>query len=406
VGLLTNIVGDHDAAHALAEESAAIFRDLGDRQGLADALTVMGLALRWQGEATLSHSRLAEALALHREVGDRWGVARDLYRLGTYLADFGGDGAGRAMLEESLAILEKVGDKYISTNVLISLGIVATGWGDYTSARSHFERSLAIAREMEHPWGIADALTNLGCVLRIQGEYSAARSYFEEALRIYQKQGRGIWDADPLCALAENHIAQGELSAAGVRLQEALAHTQASENTWLHALVGYFQGVLAYYEGDMERAADSLEETIRLARESQYKPDLARSHIALGRVMYVRGDSWRATTLLQKGLEQFQELGHRLGTATALEGLAELATAENAERAARLLGAANAIREAIGAPLPPVDRGAQEYNLATIRAHLTEEAFARSWAGGRAMSLEQAARYAVTDTFTRKARMV
>ncbi len=235
-------------------------------------------------------------------------------------------------------------------------------------------------------------------MLRIQGEYSAARSHFEEALRIYQKQGRGIWDADPLCALAENHIAQGELSAARARLQEALAHTQASENTWLHALVGYFQGVLAYYEGDTESAAALLEETVRLARESQYKPDLARSLIALSRVTHERGDARQATALLREGLGLFRELGHKLGMTTALEGLAELAAAENAKRAASLFGAAGAIREAIGAPLPPVDSGAQERDLAAVRAHLTEEAFARAWAEGQAMSLEQATRYAETDT--------
>jgi predicted ATPase/transcriptional regulator with XRE-family HTH domain len=398
VGLLTNALGDHDAARSLAEESAAIFRELGDKRGLADALTATGLALHWQGEATLSHARLAEALALYREVGDCWGAARDLFSLGTYLADFRGDIAGRAMLEESVAILEDLGDKYIFANVLISLGIIAIGSGDYASARSHFERSLAFAREIGHPWATADALTNLGCVLRTQGDYSGARSHFEEAVRIYQKRGRGIWDTDPLCALAENDIAQGQLSAAHSRLQEASARIETSENRWLQALVGHFQGVLAYYEGDTEQAVALLERTIALARESQYKPDLARSLIALGRVMRVRGDAIRARAVLREGLDLFQRLKHKLGTATALEGLAELAAAENAERAARLFGAAGAIREALGAPLPPVDRGAHERDLATVRAHLAEETFARAWTEGHAMSLEQAASDALTDS--------
>jgi len=44
MGLLTNALGDHDTARMLAEESAAIFRELGDKRGLADALTVVGLA--------------------------------------------------------------------------------------------------------------------------------------------------------------------------------------------------------------------------------------------------------------------------------------------------------------------------------------------------------------------------
>jgi predicted ATPase/transcriptional regulator with XRE-family HTH domain len=398
MGLLAHEVGDHDGVCALAEESAAICRELGDKRGLADALTLMGHAQRWRGEATLGHTLLAEALALHREVGDRWHVARDLYVLGNYLAVLGGDSAGRAMLEESAAILEDVGDKYILANVLICLGIFATNSGDYASAHSYLERSLAIAREIGCPWSIADALTNLGSVLQTQGDYMAARSYFEEAVRVYQKQRRGIWDAEPLCALAENDIVQGKLLPARSRLQEALARIETSENKWLQVLVHYFQGVLDYYEGDAERAVVLLEGTIALARESQYKPDLARSLIALGRATRVRGDASQAVALLKEGLGLFWEFGHKLGTATALEGLAELAVAENAERAARLLGAADAIREAIGAPLLPVDRRAHEHDLVVVRAHLAEEAFVQVWAEGRAMSLEQAASYALTDT--------
>jgi tetratricopeptide (TPR) repeat protein len=395
MGLLINALGDHDTAHALAEETAAIFQGLGDKRGLADALTLMGRALRWQGEATSAHLRLGEALALHREVGDRWDVARDLFSLGAYLADFAGDIAGRAMLEESAAILEDLGDKYIFANVLISLGIIAIGSGDYASARSHLERSLIIARELEDILAIGDALTNLGCVLRTQGDYAAARSYFEEAVRIYQKQGREIWVADPLCALAENDIAQGDLHAARSRLQEASALVETSENRWLQTLVSYFRGLLAHYEGDTERAAALLEETIALARKSQYQPDLARSLTALGRVMRARGDAVQARALLKEGLSLYQQLNHKHGIATALEGLAGLAVAEIAERAARLFGVAEAIRETIGAPLPLVDRPAYESNLTTARAQLAEAVFAQAWAEGRAMSVEQAITYAL-----------
>jgi tetratricopeptide (TPR) repeat protein len=216
-------------------------------------------------------------------------------------------------------------------------------------------------------------------------------------VRVYRKQQRGIWDAEPLCALAENDIVQGKLSTARSHLQEALARIETSENKWLQVLVHHFQGVLEFYEGDTERAVALLEGTIALARWSQYKPDLARSLIALGRAMRVRGDASQSVALLKEGLRLFWEFGHKLGTATALEGLAELAAAENAERAARLFGAADAIREAIGAPLPPVDRRAHEHDLVAVRAHLAEEAFAQAWAEGQAMSLEQAASYALTD---------
>jgi hypothetical protein len=79
-----------------------------------------------------------------------------------------------------------------------------------------------------------------------------------------------------------------------------------------------------------------------------------------------------------------------------LEGLAKVAGAEEAAaRAARLLGAAEALREAIGAPLPPVERADYDRSVDTVRAGLSEEAFAAAWSEGRLMALEQALVYAL-----------
>ena len=86
LSLLMNGLGDLGAAHPTAEESAVIYRKLGDQQGLAEALTILGLTLVWQGQATLGLTRLEEALSIYRKVGDRWGEAQALYRLGSSLA--------------------------------------------------------------------------------------------------------------------------------------------------------------------------------------------------------------------------------------------------------------------------------------------------------------------------------
>ncbi len=57
--------------------------------------------------------------------------------------------------------------------------------------------------------------------------------------------------------------------------------------------------------------------------------------------------------------------------------------------AARLCGMAQSLREAVGAPLPPVERPTYERTVATGRARLGEAAFNRARTEGRSMSLEQ-----------------
>jgi predicted ATPase len=255
LGLLMSGLGDIGAARSPAEESVVIYRTLVDQKGLAEALTVLGYTLVWQGEANRGHACLEEALSLCRTAGDPWGEAHALFRLGSSLADYSGDINGLSMLEESGAILEDLGEKYLFTSVLTTLGIVSMGFGDYPAARSHLEQSLIVAREIGHPWGMANALTNLGCVFRIQGEYVQSHSYLEEAQRVYQGQGQSIWETDVICALAENDIAQGDLACARLRLQLASSLIESTENKWLHALVWYFRGLLAYYEGHARSAA-------------------------------------------------------------------------------------------------------------------------------------------------------
>lgn len=381
LSLLVNSLGDMSMASTLAQESAAIYKELDDQRGLAEALSLWGFLLRWQGESDQSHAHLKEALAIFRKVDDCWGEAQALYRLGSFSVDFSGDPAGRAMLEVSASILEGLEEKYLFTSVLIALGIVHLGSGNYTAAREHFEHSLAFGRELNHPLGTADALTNLGCVARIQGDYAAAQACFEESLQIYQEHGSNIWETDVLCALAENDISQGAFPAARAHLQATSDLLESSENKWLQVLVSHFRGLLAYYEGDIQRAVSLLAETTDLAQEGQYQPDLARSLVALGRARHALGELELADSLIRKGLGLFERLGHRLGIATALEALAWVSVAqEDSPQAVTLFATAQGLREVIGAPLPPVDRPAYESALAACRARLGEAAFTDLWA--------------------------
>jgi predicted ATPase/transcriptional regulator with XRE-family HTH domain len=390
MSLLLNGLGDLGAARHLAEESAAIYRELSDEQGLAEALTITGLTLVWQGEAIPSRTRLEEALVRYRNVGDRWGEAQVLYRLGSFLADYDGDPVGQVMLSESAAILEGVREKYLLAGVLASLGIVETRLGEYAAARAHLERSLAVAREIEHPWGIADALTNLGCLFLIQGDYGTSQSYLEVAQRVYQEHVHSTWEIDVLCALVENHIAQGNLSSAQLHLQAASDLFRFSENKWLQVLVLYFRGLLAYYQGDIGEAVVLLGETTVLARESQYKPDLARALIALGRVKRTLGKFECASELIVEGLDLFRTLGHKLGMATALEELAAVRAAqEEGSQAVMLFSVARTLREKLGAPLPPVDRLTYDASVEVSRTQLGEPAFREIWASASARPFQE-----------------
>jgi hypothetical protein len=75
----------------------------------------------------------------------------------------------------------------------------------------------------------------------------------------------------------------------------------------------------------------------------------------------------------------------------ALEGLAAIAAAQGAgERAARLWGAAEALREQTSLPKDALVNQDYERWMAAARTRFDAATFAAAWAAGRALTLEQA----------------
>jgi len=85
-------------------------------------------------------------------------------------------------------------------------------------------------------------------------------------------------------------------------------------------------------------------------------------------------------------------------TLILLEGLACGAGAEGeAQRGARLFGATEALREAIGFSLEPALHRLEEPYLVGARSQLEESAWTEAWEAGRKMSVEAAVEYALSE---------
>jgi hypothetical protein len=89
-------------------------------------------------------------------------------------------------------------------------------------------------------------------------------------------------------------------------------------------------------------------------------------------------------------LEIRHGLVDRLGAAESLEGLGSLVWERGApESATRLLGLAEALREEIGAPIPPGRRAEHEHTLNALRSELRNGRFDALYSDGRLMQFEQ-----------------
>jgi predicted ATPase len=108
----------------------------------------------------------------------------------------------------------------------------------------------------------------------------------------------------------------------------------------------------------------------------------AKALLAAARLAFAQSNS-RGEVLAQESLALFRELGDRWGIALALDRLGTVAWA------VRLWGSAEALREAIGAPLPPIERADYDQAVAAVRACLGESTFVAAWAQGRMLTAAQ-----------------
>jgi predicted ATPase/DNA-binding SARP family transcriptional activator len=413
-GVLALIQGEHGKAKLLYEESLALSRELGDKQGIASSLNNLGVMAHQLGDSDTGRAMQEESLALRRELGDKQGIAASLNNLGVIAQEQGNYKLAQVRQEEALTLRRELGDTLGIASSLGNLGVIAQEQGDYEAARVLFAESLTLRRELGDKAGMAELFSHLGAVARKQGDYEAAHDLYEQGLTLSRESGY-TWSI----ALALNNLGvvaqdQGDYEEARALHEESLAlRRELGDKQGIAASLNSL-GIVAYQRGDGETAQALNEESLRLRRELGDKWGIAASLHSLGLLARQRGEDAAARTLYAESLTLRRELGDRRGIAASLTGLGALAAervqrawppgmleeleqAGSAEGVARLFGAVDGLLESIGGVLDMEDRQAYERHVAQVRTLLGAEAFARAWEAGRALSLEQALRQALPE---------
>jgi hypothetical protein len=150
-------------------------------------------------------------------------------------------------------------------------------------------------------------------------------------------------------------------------------------------------GEAADARGEHGTARVYLKESVAIFRESGFLRHAFQALHKLGRVARHECRWSEATAHFCESLAFWQQDGDKQRLATCLDGLAAVASGQGEPaRAARLLGAAAALRESRGIPLPPIECADLDRVMVGVRAALGEAAFAAAWAEGRALPLDQA----------------
>jgi len=266
-------------------QGLAVWRELGDKRGIAEALNNLAVGATQSGDRVRARVLVAESLALFRELSDKRGTAHALNNLAEILRGEGDLPGARALFEESVPLFEAIEERRGLSHALDNLGGILTAQGDYGPAEALYSRSRRLAEELGDNHAVATALRSLGGVAHHRGDHERARSFYEDSVARFREMGDGF-------CLAKS-------------------------------LIGY--ALTSHEMGDHEQARVLGDQGLALLREAGAKGELAPRLGQLGAAALAHGDVARAARFFEQSLALYSETHDEQGIATSREGLARVA---------------------------------------------------------------------------------
>jgi tetratricopeptide (TPR) repeat protein len=248
----------------------------------------------------------------------------------------------QSALQESIRIWGALGDGPRFVEASLQLSNAYSYCGDFAGSAAVLKEALALARSV-HTASVGNLLHNLGCAQAFSGDLEGGRLLLEEALRERPEPGTLL-----------------------------------------------MLGEVMRMAGDYERSMELLEKSLAELRSRRSEFYVAPGLAMLALTVALRGDFHRATALCTEGLEMARRLGHQPALALGLDVLAILhAEAGQVASAARLFGAADALRTRTGMAVWESARLHAERARHHARVSLGDPAFAQSCEEGTRVSLER-----------------
>ncbi len=261
--------------------------------------------------------------------------------------------------------------------------------GHAAEGRRWLERALELASE-DAGAPLARVAHGLGLLLSEQGDEDAARPFLERSLAIWRELGDRTQQARELNSLGITYHHLGRVDAARSALEESVAISRELGNQRRVATALSNLGQLEIAVGHFDRATRALEEALAIDQDNGDVFGVAVDQQSLAMVSLRAGRPREAGGLLSRALDYVISSGDPDFLANVLELSACIVAELGAGlRAARLVGAAEAIRQQTGMRLAPTDAVLLERFTAPARAGLPRDAWDTELAAGRALTEAQ-----------------
>jgi tetratricopeptide (TPR) repeat protein len=182
-----------DQRFAVSDQALALFRDAGDRAGIAWIIEHRGSYASFSGDYVQATQLLEEALVLYQQIDQHEGIASTLHGLGDVARDTGDAARASQLLGESLAVCQAEGYVEEATLVLCGMGDVICIQGDFPRATARYWESFRWFEDEQHYSGTRNyALRNLGFMVLLQGADERVLAVLQQAVAWYREKGNQV----------------------------------------------------------------------------------------------------------------------------------------------------------------------------------------------------------------------
>jgi predicted ATPase len=295
-----------------------------------------------------------------------------------------------ARWEEALGLYKQLGQTGRVAGLVAQRALMARARGRYQEALVLAEESVGLAREANDDVAVAYALFRLGLILRERGEFTRAAGAYEECLARYRAVGDANGVAFALLGMGDIARDQGEVAMVESYCSQSLAQSQALGRPFGVGFSLNNLGLAAAMRGDLASADALIGEALGLFRQQGIKGGLLELLVSSAHVACERAHYDRASAMLGEALAEGWPAGPYWKVATGLEELARILLAGgDAGSAALLMGAVQAWRERMGAPVPPYRWAAVDAAVAVAEEMLGHDAFTTARKSGEALPPER-----------------
>lgn len=295
------------------------------------------------------------------------------------------------LAEENFELAIQLGDQNLLAFAHHARGVVLWKLKQYAAAHDQCLRALELFRSIQNSPAAAGALQTLGRIAMNRHWLDRAKTYLDESARLFGEFGDTFEFNEALSDLGLLAYLQNDFAAAREYHERTLT---------LFRSVGNLAGIEMALNrlADVARAQDRYDEAealyteaLSIFQDSGDKDEIASLLHNLGYVAKNRRDVAQALSHFLEALDLQCELDNQAGIAECLAGVAAVLTdSGQMESAARLFGAAEAIRGRVGAVVWPANQMEMDRCLTRLRGSLPEQVRQAAWARGREMPVQQA----------------